>query len=161
MSPIIGIIYLLGFSFILYLLYKGHSNLFKVQWDSVSKFIAFMCVVECFRFALFYPQTFVFVDFKPLPMVWLEDACFMLPILILKDIHKVSKAIWIPVAVVSSLIFAYFHLYYGVVWAAITLLYPYVISYRYSIKYSVGTIMVCHVLYDFITTIGHLIKGIH
>jgi membrane protease YdiL (CAAX protease family) len=53
--------------------------------------------------------------------------------------------------VISSLTFAAGHLAYGPVWAGMLLIYVPFLSYRYGKKYGLGTVMVCHVLYDLFT----------
>lgn len=54
----------------------------------------------------------------------------------------------IPLAVMSSVLFAFGHLYQGILWAAITLIYPYFISYKLAKKHGYGTVIAIHTAYD-------------
>lgn len=58
------------------------------------------------------------------------------------------KWIFVPIVVLSSLIFGAGHLYQGYFVAALLSLYPYFVSYKYGKKYGYGTVMLCHITYD-------------
>jgi membrane protease YdiL (CAAX protease family) len=80
-------------------------------------------------------------------LVWWEDLVFSFPILL--AMNKWGRNKWtISLAVVLSLLFGSGHIYHGLTGALTTCIYPYFISYRYSKKTSLGTVMVCHVMYD-------------
>ena len=80
-------------------------------------------------------------------MFW-EDCVFVLPIfLAFKYLHKKWA---ITIAIILSGIFGFGHLYQGETAVLITSIYPY-IAYRYGLKYGFGTIMLCHILYDYFT----------
>lgn len=92
--------------------------------------------------------------FKSLILVPWEDSFFsILGIYFFKDFLKLSKKFWIPIAIAFSVIFASGHISYGYPWAAITLSFPYFVSYHYGKKYGYGTIFVMHILYDFSTVL--------
>ena len=84
-------------------------------------------------------------------LVWLEDLAFAAPIYLFKQYISKNKWFWIPIAIGFSLFFASQHVYLGYSWALVTILYPYLISCKYSLRFGFGTVMMCHVLYDFIT----------
>lgn len=90
--------------------------------------------------------------------VYWEDAFFTLPILILERL-KTNRVILIILLCLNAISFALGHLSYGLLWATITLLYVPFISYKYGKSNGLGTVMVCHILYDLITliTLRHLL----
>lgn len=88
----------------------------------------------------------------PLPVssllfVWWEDVLFSL-LLIYYAEKFLPKAMFIAVAIASSIVFGLGHLYQG--WLAVVLLslYPYFFSYKYGKKHGYGTVMLAHVVYD-------------
>lgn len=68
-----------------------------------------------------------------------------------KEKSRNLKPVTWGLAVALSINFALGHAYQGVGGVLITMLYPYFISYRYGKKVGFGTVMICHILYDFIT----------
>lgn len=130
-------------------------NAIRIQWQSVASFCGFMCLVTALRFAAFEvsgaPSVHPYITFSGLSMVFWEDMFHAFPIWLARDYFKLSKWIWIPIAVGLSLMFASGHIYLGLTWAATTLIYPYFISYRLGKQYGFGTVMVCHILYDVAT----------
>ena len=138
------------------------KQLMRLDWGSVAKFLAFMTFLTVFRISAnsflsdmaglspaTLPIELIYLPVWHFFLVWWEDAIFALPIYWL--LKKCKKWIAIPLIIALSLYFGYGHLYQG--WFAVGLLsiYPYFISYRYGKRVGFGTVMVCHVLYDFIT----------
>jgi hypothetical protein len=91
------------------------------------------------------------VSFFRFLFVFTEDMAYAFPIYLAKDVMKVSKWLWIPLATALSIHFAIGHFYQGVVFGCISAVYPYFISYRYAKKTSFGTVMAAHLIYDWAT----------
>jgi hypothetical protein len=128
----------------------------KLNSNSLSKFISIMVAITLIRWSV---MSFSGVNANEItlsiPMHWFlfvlwEDAVFSLPIYWLKDKFKVSRYIWVPLVISSSVYFAIGHLYQGQSgW--ITIILPYFAGYKLGKKYGFGTTMACHVLYDIFT----------
>lgn len=87
------------------------------------------------------------LSFGILLMVWWEDVMFsLLPIYYARK--YLNSKISTILAIIASLAFAYGHLYQGALWAVITLLYPFYISYSIGKKHGYGTVMALHITYD-------------
>lgn len=138
-------------------------KLMDVKLDKIAKFLAFMAIITVFRVSL---NSYLFeldpINNFPAPpwqlmgmskwrfgMVFWEDAIFAIPMVFLFKYMK--KWITIPLVIGLSLLFASGHMYQGWWAVGITAFYPYFVSYRFGIKVGFGTVMVCHILYDFIT----------
>lgn len=141
----------------------------RITWVKVAEFLAFMVMVCLFRiYAIdFGLQTGLLKGIPTLPpeiamnkwtlgMVWWEDMIFGFPIyLIVKYINK--KWLKWPLIVAISLLFGSGHAYQGMFGVALTSLYPYFISAKYGEKHGFGTVMLCHIMYDSLTTFGVLL----
>ena len=131
------------------------KEVIRIEWDKVAKFSAFLLLVAAIRFSLMEganPSNGFTPGFRDIPLVPWEDAFFsLLGIYFFKDYLKLSSKIWMPIAIISSIVFASGHIVYGGVWATMTLFFPYFLSYKYGKKYGYGTVMIMHVLYDFTT----------
>lgn len=137
------------------------KTIIRVEWDSVAKFLAFMALVTCIRLAIkdfthtLYPDTplknpiLELIPIWSLLFVWWEDVIYGMSIYWLKN--NCPKKVWIPLAVLISIEFGMGHLYQGSAFAVVAMAYPYVISCKYGEKYGFGTVMVGHILYDYIT----------
>ena len=138
------ILAILTYAFILYR--KGYL---KVHWDKFSQFFAFMCFILMVRTA-FTGANNPSLGSAPaffLNFVWWEDLVFMTPMYF--AFEKFGKNRYtIGLAVALSLTFASGHLYHGYLGALSSALIPYFIMYNYAKRTSIGTVMVCHVLYD-------------
>ncbi len=92
-------------------------------------------------------------------MVFWEDACFVLPLLILDRLlanTPVAKVIFFAAAIISSVIFGLGHLYQG--FFAVALLFLYVpLAFQLGKRYGLGTIMLGHVSYDVVTFMSSII----
>ena len=134
-------------------LYITKNRLLEVKWEIVAKFLAYMFLIAMVKFAV--PSQYVDnTSVTSHLFVFWEDVIFSMSIYYIKDVLKQPKKIWIPFAVFSSLLFGYYHLGYGVIWALITVLYPYYFSYKNAVKYGFGTVMICHIYFDFIMSLS-------
>lgn len=138
--------------------YFFKPHIIRIDWLVVAKFLAWMVLITAIRFAImsvkYQPMT-VQVSFTMLPLVFWEDAFFAIPIYWAKDYLKLKKWLWIPLVVVLSVIFGLGHIQYSLPWAFITLFLPYFVSYKYGRIHGFGTVMICHIYYDFITLLSH------
>jgi len=136
----------------------------RVEWVSIAKFIGFISLVTCFRIAMFsflmenggsetlnqhIDNNFIKIPVWRLILVFWEDAFFVLPLVFCRK--YIHPKLWILLFIFSSFSFGLGHIYQGISAVFVTALYPYLVSYRYGMKYGFGTIMICHILYDFIT----------
>lgn len=130
-------------------------NVIRIDWAVIAKFTGFLLLLAAIRFAGMQGQTRTsgfMPGFYGIILVPWEDSFFsILGIYFFKDFLKLSKKIWIPIAIVFSVFFASGHVVYGGAWAVTTLFFPYFVSYRYGKKHGYGTAMICHILYDFTT----------
>ena len=128
----------------------------EIKGGGLAKFIGFMTLVMLIKLAT-YPAGFVKtpLHYKMLSLnkflfVFLEDAFFvMIPYYITKTMK--GKIVPFLIWTLFSLVFASGHLYQGTTIAAITLAYPFFISYRYAKKTTFATVMACHFVYDCLT----------
>lgn len=144
MWPYIGV-------FIFIMAYIFDNDQIKIKLDGVAKFIAVMVVLMMVKICIWQGQIVpthgVIKSMFGFLFVFLEDAFFvMTPYYICKKIN--SKYFKGLVWICFSLLFGYGHIYLGMTWAAITVMYPYFISYRYAQRSTFATVMVCHFLYD-------------
>lgn len=152
MSMWLDILSVLGLTFFV-CLYLSRSELLRVDWGAVSKFLALAFLVFCIRMTMPIEGSGPISVQTQLFVFW-EDVIFGISIYYLKDHLKVRKFLWVSFAIFSSVLFAYYHLHYGLAWALITLVYPYFLSYRYGAKHGFGTVMFCHIYFDFISSIS-------
>lgn len=99
------------------------------------------------------------LSFGTLLLVGWEDLFFSV-LLIYYPQKYLHRYIATPLAIISSLLFASGHLYQGTLWAAITVIYPYFISYRVGRKYGYGTAMALHATYDISVSLVPVILGV-
>ena len=138
------------------------SKTIEIKWDAVSRFLAFMSLITFFRISIASftqgiehtlpnSNTYGLEPWKFALVFW-EDAFFVLPMVILSRFEFTNRwYIWMPAMVGMSYWFGTGHAYQGNIAVWITAIYPYFISYRYGVKFGFGTVMVCHIMYDFIT----------
>jgi hypothetical protein len=132
-----------------------HREQLKIDWLSIAKFVAFMLFVTAIRWGIMditnapyhQPQ----VAFWNFLLVFTEDMAYGFPIYLAKDVLKLRKWVWVSLAIALSVHFASGHFYQGVFAGCVSAVYPFFISYRYARKTSFGTVMVAHLLYDFMT----------
>jgi len=148
-----------GFIILLLFMLKDPHTV-RVQWNSVATFVGFMVFLTFIRIAImsfnYYHGGGVGMYFPT--QVWTfalvpwEDAFFVLPLVFLQKFKLTSKwFIWYPAMIGMSIWFGMGHGYQGTSAIFITALYPYFASYRYGRKFGFGTVMCCHVIYDFMT----------
>lgn len=138
-----------------------NRKLMRVEFDKITKFLTFMVLLTFGKIALFsFINSFTYTGFSAPPailgvevwgfaLVFWEDAFFAIPLIF--AFKYLNKYIAIVIAVVLSLWFGYGHVYQGYWVALVISLYPYFISKYFGEKYGMGTVMICHILYDFIT----------
>lgn len=145
----------------------------RIEWEQVAKFLGVMALLTMLRFCLadiwmqLVPESIIDYisrarstsDIGSLAFVFWEDVWFGMSIAwIMSYLYPVRKRTAIAMVVLISLLFGSGHLYQG--WIGMILsVYPFFISYKYGKKYGFGTVMVCHMLYDFITVMT--VKNIH
>ena len=164
MSMTFEIMFAIALSFMLITRFTD-KHAMRADFGAVAKFLAFMAMVTCIRIAGY---DFMMRTGTPLPgvppelsaiglwrliLVFWEDAFYVLPIYWMSKYEKDKKfklLTW-SWALGLSLNFALGHAYQGLGGVAMTFFYPFFISFRYGKKNGFGTIMMCHILYDFIT----------
>lgn len=137
-------------------------KIMRIQWGSVSSFVAFMVLITFVRIGIVSFKECMNIPIAPmnleltqLPMFFLllvgwEDLVFGFSIFLVSKTIKKPLILYLFI-VISSLQFGILHGYQGW-WAALILsLYPYFISYKYGLKCGFGTVIVCHIIYDFMT----------
>lgn len=149
-------------AFLIYKNWKGHQDI-RIEWDKVAQFLGFMALITMFRICFadmvegimpgFVDQKFVEIadkiGFATLPFVFWEDVYFGMPIAwLMKKVFPKYPKLAITLTIIISTIFATGHLYQGAI-GMVTIIYPFFISYKYGKKYGFGTVMICHMLYDF------------
>lgn len=145
---------------LIYYTKKEYPSIVSIDKKAVARFCILMFFVFCIRFLLISGPVQIpeHVSFWGLFMVFWEDAVYTLPLLILNRL-KVSNKIIYPLLALSAFGFFLGHLSYGMVWALVTLLYIPFISYRYGLKYGLGTVMICHIIYDVVTYLNIVAIG--
>jgi membrane protease YdiL (CAAX protease family) len=154
--------YILGAMFIFFASME-FPGICRIQKKSVLNFLKFMAFITAYRLIMSHLIGFPEIDKNPdspmntLPIlttlgVYWEDAFFTLPALIAERMG-LHKFFVFALLAVSAFTFATGHLAYSPLWAAITLFYIPFVSYKYGKKNGLGTVMLCHVLYDLITLV--------
>jgi hypothetical protein len=125
----------------------------QVDLSAIGKFLKIVLIGSALSFVIRYSlgriPTLPPVGFGSLLLVWWEDVLFSLLSIYYAE-KFLPKWVFVPLAVITSLVFGMGHLYQG--WFAVLALsfYPYFVSYKCGKKYGYGTVMICHVLYDVI-----------
>lgn len=145
---------------IMMIVFIRDPKVLRVDLKAVNYFVTIMICFTFFRLAIlsflssygvdFSPilETFKYIEFWRLGLVFWEDAFFAIPIYYIIDRWKWSKFLALPAIATLSTVFAVGHLYQGLHVFLITLIVPYLFFYRYGKKYGFGTTMICHVLFD-------------
>ena len=135
----------------------------RVEWRSVASFCAFLTILTAVRISGYsylletmpgftlpkVPEVILGMGIHKIILVFWEDAFFVLPIYFAMKRCRIWVAV--PLIIVLSAIFGMGHAYQGYWGIFVTSLYPFCISYRFGKKYGFGTVMICHILYDFAT----------
>jgi hypothetical protein len=147
--------------------YRIDKNYLRVDFSAIKSFLLFMLWVSLFRAITFTVQGGVSVPYlnsiNPVTLlgVFSEDAIFVLPLVLLRDKGKLSKFVYAILFAISAALFSLGHMYQGLVgFTSIIYLFA---SAHFGRKFGFGTVMIGHILYDFITvailsiySIGHL-----
>ena len=143
--------------------YKLAPELFQFKIDKVIKFVKFIltfvtiaAVVRAFVIHKSYPQgvAFPFEALNTLFGVWWEDLFFVLPYLLIHRFFGNRGLLFAsPLILITTNMFVQGHMY-QVVAGYLSVLYP-LVSFHYSKKHGITTVMLCHVLYDVIVVAGH------
>ena len=143
--------------------FTSEKDLFRVSWDKISQFVAFLAVVFVWRLiqANFlytndlmeqFPKSPTAMPFWTMGLVFWEDFFFAVPIYFICK-HMKHKLLKFSLIFALSALFGLGHLYQG--WQAVFILafMPYFVTYRYGKLYGFGTTMICHILYDVSTVV--------
>jgi len=148
-------------------------NMLRVELDKVAKFLGFMACLVVVQLAM-GSYSYQGIPSAPehagirtfwLAMVWWEDMFYAVPLyygakLLEIDKYKINKYFYYIFVALMSIDFGLGHLYQGVPAVFITAYYPYFISLRYGKSVGFGTVVFCHIIYDFTITAlmryGHL-----
>jgi hypothetical protein len=151
-----------GFSIIGITLKSKYKNLLEIKKESLVGFFKFLGMLTIYRLFMFT----IFKDFFsgsahvvsqiPIFMTLLtpwEDATHGLPLLILQKVIGTKKWTWPIHGIIMAVVMLHFlqgHLYQGLIPACMLSLYiP--ISIHLAKKHGYGTVMLCHIVYDFST----------
>jgi len=138
---------------------KEEKDLFRVSWDKLAQFTAFLFVLALFRLLQYdYLVGHGLITMPRLPeelqfrkysfgLVFWEDFFFAVPIYF---IMKNCKRNWLKYGSIAliSILFGLGHAYQGWTGVAITMFAPFFISYRFGKQYGFGTSMLGHIMYD-------------
>lgn len=149
---------IIGFVIIAFMLIFDRKMIeFKI--DKVTKFLTFMVIITAIRVAMssfkgdLPSGLYNNIPFWAYAIVPWEDAFYVAPMLYLQDLEQKSKWLWWALVGALSIHFGLGHAYQGIMGVILTSFYPYFISFKYSKRVGLGTVMVCHVLYDMITVL--------
>ena len=142
--------YLLLGIFMISIALIANKNIVRIQFKTVGKFLLLMIAVTTIRRILSPQGPSEHIAISNLFFVWWEDAFFTLPLLLLNH-YRVSKYVFYPVMIASTVAFASGHLYLSIPWSVLLLVYVPFLSFRYGLRCGLGTVMVCHIMYDLIT----------
>lgn len=159
--------YLMGIG-MLYATWKSeHKDLLRIEKKRLLKFSLFLVLITIYRYFIFklggnnphlkeVQETIVSIPLPATLLTYWEDACHGLPLAVLGrvlDGKWYRKLIYWPALAVTMLIFGLGHVYQGI--PAATLLAFYVpFSTDRGKKYGFGTVILCHMLYDFSTVLS-------
>ena len=132
---------------------KKYPYLLKVDVKQVIRFtIACVTLFSLQGIAYSFIREISYIDqsflegINSLMGVWWEDACFVLPYLLLYNRFGKKAYFALPLFILTSFYFSLGHLYQGPT-GYVTFLFPF-ISFYYAKKYGAGTTMLCHIIYD-------------
>jgi hypothetical protein len=156
--------WMMGFMVVTMTILAGYKDLFRVDVKSVIKWCGFLGLSAIYRFILlkYFPNfqpvkvnlgDIVWIPWQTTLMVWWEDACHILPLILLFKLIGKRWFTW-PIHFVAismtMIAFCLGHLYQGPIAAMLISLYiPFgILTARDK---GLGTMMICHVLYDLST----------
>lgn len=150
--------WILGIIAIILTLAAGKKHLLRIEKKAVWNWCKFLLYVTAIRFAISKLNLGMYGNAPTLPLavpftVFWEDACHGLPLLLLSNMlpdKKWAKALYWVALVLFSISFGLGHLYQGLLAAFLLSFYI-----KYSVdmgrKYGIGTVMICHMMYDMAT----------
>lgn len=153
--PFVGIITL-----VFMLLFR--RSMLKFKLSHISNFITLLIFLFIMRISWndlmgFPPNTGVYdPDFAGLFFVFMEDFAFIAPGILLDKWLKKSKIGFFLFWAAMSLYFGYEHRLYPTEWMLMVTLYPYFIARKWTLRSSITTVCICHVLYDFSTVLTEI-----
>lgn len=137
-------------------------NILRVDFKAIGYFLIGMFLITMSKIFIYdflfdvygyFPYKMAYIANKiagwDLGLVFWEDAFYVIPIFLLIKVFK-KWYLYMPLVVLLSIDFALGHQYQGNHAVFITALYPFFISYHFGKKYGLGTVMICHVVFDFI-----------
>jgi hypothetical protein len=130
----------------------GRKNLLRAQGTPLIKWLFFLLITTLYRIGAhkLFPHFHGVGDTEQVAMllpwtvtltVFWEDACHGLPLLILKEllgVNKLAKPIYYLAMLLTMMSFSLGHMYQGILPAII-------------LSFYIGTMMICHILYDLVT----------
>lgn len=132
---------------------KKAPNLVRIDIDQVIRFglsclliFSIKAIVMALNKESSYIDQAYLEGTNSLAAVWWEDACFVLPYLLAYNYIGKKAYFLFPLFLSTNYIFMQGHAYQGPV-GQITFIFPF-ISFYYGKKYGLGTMMLCHILYD-------------
>lgn len=140
---------------------ENDRDLMRIQPKSLLKFARVMLMVTFYRCILmhFFPPTMQSAGPVLQIPLWLtatvgwEDACHTLPLAIISRFlgdSKLAKLAMIPMTMMVMLSFGLGHVYQGILPACMISFYIPIVT-NLGKKHGFGTVMLCHMAYDFIT----------
>lgn len=152
--------WILGVMVMATVLAAGQKHLLRVEKKPLMKWIAFLGAITLWRFFItsifpFHAPSNMVTSMSPLIAftVFWEDLCHSLPLLILRKligVNKWTRPIHFLLMCIVMLEFGLGHLYQGPMAAFLLSFYiPYAV--RKGDEHGFGTIMIGHMLYDFVT----------
>jgi len=145
------------------LLFLNDRRVYDVDLLGVAKFLAMMFIIMVAKVCWYSYSAPNLNLYSLMPhthwrlgLVFWEDIVFT-GVIILSQKYVNNNIIRYLIIILSSIVFGMGHIYQGYIPAIIISLYPYFISYRYSKRVGLGTVMICHVLYDHIVVYGTIL----
>lgn len=141
-----------------------YKDVLRVDKKGLLGFAKWMAIITIFRIIvlkLLTPpdqlhaahEAAMFIPWQATMGVFWEDMCHTVPLVLLGRMFKKTKwykFVAIPLMLMVMISFGSGHVYQGVFAAAMISFYiP--VTIRLGKKYGFGTVMICHMLYDFIT----------
>lgn len=161
--------YLIGIIMILIVYFSGLKDMLRIEKKPLFKFFKILGVLTVFRATTFFllpeqewlSNNNIYSLLSVLFVFW-EDMVHTVPLLLLKKIinsdSKIFKWFYRFLILIVTLSFGSGHLYQG--WPAAIVLSLYIpITLKIGEKRGFGTVMVGHVIYDFITVLTFIIFG--
>lgn len=151
--------WIFGICLILVAIISGNKDTLRFEKKPILSWLKFLACISLLRIAIFYfawDYFGGFADIAWIPLestvtVFWEDAFYSLPLILMSRVLA-GRARWLQIGslVLLSIAFALGHIYQGYS-AVFTLLLYVPLTLKYGKQYGVGTVMACHILFDFST----------